>query len=690
MAMRRQVVAAALGAAGLLVSAAAGAASAAPAAVPAAAGAGRVDNFVLFDQHGAGHELYYLSDARAVVLLAASGDCTHAAARAAAEVAADYASRGVHVLLVDSRPGVDRAAVASVAASLGLQLPLLADEQQLVGEGLAFRAGGEALLLDPQTWRVVWRGAVDDRFVAGGSAGEPRDRLLGRALDAHLSGEALAEAAAAPADCPLPASSVAAAATAPDAYATTIAPMLIENCVPCHHEGGIGPFAMTNYDVVRGFSLMMREVIRTRRMPPWHADPSVRELKNARGLEPEQVRTLVHWIEAGAPRGEGPDPLLSAVKPATEWTLGPPDMIVEIPAYDVPATGTIDYQFPIAQGSVKEDVWLRAAEVLPGARSVVHHVIAGFVPSGGAGAMGGGAARAAGGTAFQNHLVTYAPGAGPAVYPEGTGILLPAGANFAFQMHYTASGRAERDVSQLGLYFAKEKPKYPLRHAVVADSTIEIPPHEKAHRDRAYQVIPRDALLYSVFPHAHYRATASRFFLVHPDGREEGILTVPRYDFNWQRYYELAEPLLMPAGSKLVHETVWDNSAQKRGNPDPEKTIYWGPQSWDEMLYGGFTFRYVGEEAGRPLQSFVSGAAAALARATGAAERFRAASVVGLLDDNLDGRLQQDELKGRIGRAWNGRFGELDKDGDGSLAGDELTVLADLAARNRRAVEAGN
>ncbi|MEJ2131410.1 MAG: hypothetical protein P8Y95_07275, partial [Gammaproteobacteria bacterium] len=434
-------------------------------------------------------------------------------------------------------------------------------------------------------------------------------------------------------------------------YAETVAPMLVANCMPCHRNGGIAPWAMTSHAMVRGFAPMIREVVRTKRMPPWHADPHIGAFKDARVLTLEQTRNLVHWIEAGAQRGEGPDPLEEAAKREwLDWPMGEPDLIVDIPAFQLPATGVIDYQYPIVPSGLEEGVWVRAAQVLPGDRSVVHHVIAGF----------GTGERISGAAVFRNHLATYAPGVEPERYPEDSGIYVPGGAHFVFQMHYTTSGRATTDASRLGLYFADEAPRYYLRHRAMIDPTIRIPPHVKRHSDSVYYLFDRDVVLYGLFPHAHYRGRASGFKAIYPDGREEDLLSVPRYDFNWQRFYDFERPKALPAGTRLVHTTTWDNSAQNPANPDPEREVPWGLQSWDEMLYGGFTFRYVGED---PKAPFNDRRAAVIAQ------------MMGYLDVDQNGKLERGELGPRLERAIGERFDAFDRDGDAALSGMELLAM---------------
>jgi len=375
-------------------------------------------------------------------------------------------------------------------------------------------------------------------------------------------------------------------------YSDTIAPMLAENCVACHREGGIGPWAMTDYNMVRGFAPMIREVVRTRRMPPWHADPHYGEFKNDRSLTPDETRTLVHWIEAGAPRGDGPDPLAEFDHNWPEWQLGEPDLIVDIPAFEVPATGVVDYLYPRVENPHDEDAWVRAVEIIPGSREALHHVITTFGMKDPEARYG---FRELGG------LGGYVPGADADVFAAGTGVMLPADAVLQFQMHYTTFGRQVVDASRLGIYFHDGKPEHELETTILMNPRIRIPPNTKAHTDSAEKVIEHDVLVYNLLPHAHFRGKASEFKAIYPDGSEEMLLSVPNYDFNWQTTYELAEPKFLPAGTKIVHTTTWDNSAQNPANPDPNREVPWGQQSWDEMLFGAIRWRRVEAPPGTEL-----------------------------------------------------------------------------------------
>jgi peroxiredoxin len=552
----------------------------------------RVDNFRLLDQRGASHELYYSSDAKAVLLMTHGNGCSivRNALPALREIRDRYRAQGVEILLIDSNLQDDRDEIAQEAAEFGIDFPILVDETQLVGESLGVTRTADVFVIDPKTWKLVYRGPIDDRLAYGAQKAEATKHYLLDALDALLAGKPVGVAEADAVGClvNLPERDQK-AAHAQISYSDSIAPLLVDRCAMCHRAGGVAPWAMTSYDMVRGFAPMIREVVRTKRMPPWHADPHYGSFVGDRSMSVEEARTLVHWIEAGAPRGSGPDPLPLQDKTWSEWSLGPPDLIVEVPAYQVPATGVVNYQYPRAPNPLGRDVWIRAIEIIPGNRAVVHHVLAGIDDP------GNGSQRAIRGQIGE--LGGYAPGKNAVPYPADSGILLRKEASFRFQMHYTPNGKAATDVTRVGYFFYDKPPKYPLHMTMLMTPSLAIPANTKAYTETVEHVFDRNVVLFSLMPHAHLRGRSAKFTAYYPDGREEVLLSVPKYDFSWQTTYALNPPKPIPAGTRIVFEMTWDNSAQNHANPDPNRIVYWGEQTWDEMNVGWMRYRYGDETA---------------------------------------------------------------------------------------------
>jgi peroxiredoxin len=636
--------------AGLLASAAPGALSAAKAAAPAPA---QIGNFLLIDQNLVAHELYRLADAPAVVLVAYQTGATDAAAEAARlnTLAAAYGAKGVEFLAIDPSAKDRMAAIKAEAARTGLKLPVLVDDNQIVGESLGVTRAGEAFVIDPKTWQVAWRGPVSG--VAG-------------ALDALAAGKSVPSAAGA-----VKGAAIAYAAHGQLTYVKDVAPILAKNCVVCHAQGGIGPFAMDRYETVKGFAPMIREVIRTDRMPPYNADPHVGTFSDNKNLTAQEIRTLVRWVEAGGPRGEGPDPLAAQRQVAAEWPLGKPDLILKVPAYKIPASGTVEWQRPFVVNTETQGHWIRATAVKPGDRQGVHHVLTGWMTE----APKNGVASEAN---WKGSVGRYAVGSEADVYDGDVGAYLPPGGAVGFQMHYTPYGKEAVDNTQIGLYFADKPPQHIMRQVAISDPTIDIPPGAPFHREMAYLEFPKDALLYSAFVHAHYRATASDLWIQYPDGKQKLLLSLPRYDFNWQRAYKFAQPVKVPAGARLIAHYWYDNSKRNPHNPDPKIEVTWGEQSWQEMLFTQLEFRWIDETSAHQIDSD---------------GRFLETRLMGILDKNLDGKVQKAELRGQMGKMILAQWDGIDANHDGAIDKAELKAgqgKLRMFGRRRNAAEEFN
>ena len=631
----------------------------------------RIENFVLLDQHGDAHNLYYHRDKSAVVIMIQGNGCpiVRNALTDYKALRDTYADQGVHFMMLNANLQDQRSTILAEAEKFGIDMPILHDETQLIGESLNLVRTAEVLVIDPKNWQIVYRGPINDRQVYERQKAEASNHYAAEAIANVLANQPVTVANRDTMGC-LINFAQRNADHEQISYTDTIAPILQEKCVVCHTEGGLGPWAMSSYEMVRGFAPMMREVIRTKRMPPWHADPHIGVWKNDKSLSIEQTQILVHWIEAGAPRGEGEDPLKDLAIAQVEWPLGEPDLILDIPEYTIPASGVVDYKFPRLANPLDQGVWVKAATVIPGNREVVHHILAGSID-----ATTAQAKRDSG--VFDNYLIGYAPGNESNLFPQDTGVYIAPGGEYTFQLHYTPIGREVVDKSRIGLYFHDEQPGNFYRQSVVIDPTIQIPPNQPRHAEVAYYEFDKPALLHDLVPHSHYRGVASKFELIGPDGSRETVLSVPNYDFNWQRTYTFAEPMRIEPGSRLVHTTWYDNSAANPGNPDPNRTVPWGLQSWDEMLYGAFSYTLVDETSEAPILD------KALADTT---------QMVGFLDKDMDGKLSWQELPARIKRRLVQGFKMVDSNADGGLDIQELYSLSkreQQAPSNGASTEAG-
>ncbi len=549
----------------------------------------RVEDFGLHDHQGNFHTLYYYSDASAIVLFIQGNGCpiSRNAVLDLNKIRADYEPKGVVFLMLNANLQDRRADIAVEADAFNIDYPILVDETQLVAESLDLQRTGEAIVIHPATWKIIYRGPVDDRLNYETQRANAKHTYLADALSAHLRGEEIVVSVISSPGCIIALPNKDTVQHEQISYARDIAPILQNRCQNCHQEGGIGPWAMTSYDDVRGWAPMIREVIRTRRMPPWHADPHVGKFSNDFSLTIEEMRKVVHWIEADAPRGEGSDPLEEIPTLARTWTMGEPDLVVDLGTQKLPATGLIDYLYIDKELSLDHDVWVRAVEILPGNLAVVHHILASVIYP----------------EAFTSPIETeerwldgifaaYVPGIETETFPEGTGRILPAGSKLRFQVHYTVTGRPETDTTKFGIYFSDKPAEKEFLIVGPANSEIEIPPGAKAYQASTERVFNQEVTLYGMFPHMHFRGKSMSYEAHYPDGSTEMLLSVPNYNFNWQRFYTFGAGKVLPAGTKIVCRATFDNSSQNPFNPDPTKTIHWGEQSFDEMLIGYMSLTY--------------------------------------------------------------------------------------------------
>ncbi len=550
-----------------------------------------VPNFRLLDLQGRAQELFYQADAKAVALVFTGPDLSLLGSQDASGPSArdqvahlralqqTHATRGLRTWIIAETAGPDRTALAARAAELGLDLPVLADEGGVVTRAICGGTVPEAVLLEPGFWQIRYRGRIRDVLPAGpGGTGPAPQTLLQSAVEQHLAGAPVVVREAA-----VEGTRLASRDFSGRTYAQDIAPLLRQRCVKCHSPGNIAPWAMTNHTIVRDFAPAMKDEILARRMPPWHADRQPQSYSNDDMLSGDEMALLVDWIDRGAPRGEGTDLLETSVPaPPPEWPLGTPDRVVSLERQTIPANGTVDYRYAVLANPFPGDVWLRAAAFKPGNTRVMHHALV-FAATSFAeilqlqAGLGG-------------YFAAYVPGMEQVAFPEGTGKLLKRGAFLVFQLHYTAKGTPETDLSQLGFYLAPTPPAAELRTAAAYDLGFVIPPGAADHTTTAEYTLTRDSVVYEFSPHMHYRGSWFRFEALYPDDRREVLLNVPYYRFDWQTLYRLQEPKRLPAGTRIVTTGGWDNSARNPYNNDPGASVRFGEQSWEEMFIGYFNY----------------------------------------------------------------------------------------------------
>ncbi len=404
-------------------------------------------------------------------------------------------------------------------------------------------------------------------------------------------------------------------------FSRDVAPIFFAKCVSCHRPGEVAPMSLITFREARPWTRAIHEKVTTREMPPWHADRRYGVFRNDLSLTQAEIDTIAAWVTGGAREGDPTD--LPPLPALTEgWQIGTPDMVFEMPVdYEVPTTGTVEYQYFDVPTNFTEDRWMQAGEARPGDRAHVHHIVVyvrepepntrprvvsvrPILPEGqrpSPQALRALAARAGqrpvgGGDAM---LVNWAVGEDAPVYLPGTAKRIPAGSTLVFQMHYTTDGEPGVDRSKLGLIFAKQPPAREIRTGMILNPVFELPPGAANHEVEAEATFSADVNVWTMHPHMHLRGKDMTYTVTYPDGRSEIVLRVPRFDFGWQTDYWLAEPLLLPRGSKMHVSAHFDNSAANRANPDPTATVRWGDQTWEEMMIGFFTYTVEGQAAAR-------------------------------------------------------------------------------------------
>lgn len=620
----------------------------------------KVDDYMLVDQTGMGHILKYDTTTPAVVLVShVNGD---AGALAAAKTIQDLATKNPNVVfhMINSAEADTRDTIAAEAKANGLTIPILDDEHQLIGNSLGFTYAGEAVIVDPKTWEIKFHGPAS--AVETALADVVAGKALATAEITEVKGAKLTFA-----DRGKDFSTI--------SYTKDVVPILMDKCVDCHQPNGIAPWHMNSYQMVKTFSPMIREAIRRDRMPPFDADSHYRAFAKDENLSAAETKTLVHWIEAGSPSDipeGGEDPLVKGVTGRPDWPLGEPDLVVDIPAYDVPAAGVVDYQIPAIKSPLTKGKWLKATTFKPGNRQGVHHILAGWMPK---------LPPNGRGFNWEISMGGYAVGNESNLAPDNWATWVPAGGAISFQMHYTPIGKAFTDNSKIAFYFQDEAPEMMKRQVVIADPTIEIAPNAARHHETAYVQFPADVQIYAAQVHAHYRGYASKLTAIYPDGKEEILLNMPHYDFNWQRDYIFKDLIDLPAGTKLVADYWYDNSKNNKALfgdttkdlTNPDRKIFWGDQSFQEMLFTAIQFRWKDETAANPRDDLQA--------------QLRQGMLVTTADDNRDGKLQEAELRldseegaqnvtgdslAPLHQQFKANFAAIDADKDGGLSMQEI------------------
>lgn len=539
----------------------------------------KIEDFKLHDYRGAERALHEFAEAKAVVVVFLGTSCPVAKLYAPrlAELADAYQAKGIAFLGINANHQDSLADITRQAKEAGITFPILKDPTAAVADRFGATHVPEVFVLDKD--RIVrYRGRIDDQYGVGYARPKPTVRDLATALDELLADKPVTTPETEVQGCfigRVQRGNEQAEVT----YSKHIAPIFQRRCVECHQPGEVAPFPLTNYEEVVGWAETIRWVVKKERMPPWHADTKPGQFSNDARLSEQEKQLIYRWVQLGAPEGD-PKDLPPPLERTEGWRIPKPDIIISMPKpYHVPATGTVRYQYFVVDPGFTEDKWVSAAEIRPGNRAVVHHTIVHAQPPTDRPQFTNGLAS--------HWLAAQAPGSRPTILPEGYAKRIPAGSRILFQMHYTPNGAATTDQTCIALTFCDPKTvKKEVTTEMVANTKFIIPPHAEKHVVEANFTVKEDMMILAYMPHTHLRGSYFRYEARYPDGREELLLDVPRYDFNWQNTYVLAEPKVLPKGTVIHCVAHYNNSRSNLSNPDPTKAVRWGDQTWEEMMIG--------------------------------------------------------------------------------------------------------
>jgi peroxiredoxin len=532
----------------------------------------------LRDLRGNRRSLHDFKGRAAVVLAFLGTDCpvSNLYLPGLVELEKKYRPKKVQLLAIYPNEGEDLDRIAAHALDRDVPFLVLADSGQQLADRLGVTRVPSVVVLDGDLV-LRYRGRIDDRYGAASRRAKATREDLVQALEEVVAGKKVTVAETEADGCLL--ARGAKGGPRPDiTFARHVAPILQKRCQACHRPGQSAPFALLTCDDAVKHAAMLKEVTTQRRMPPWHADPRYGHFANDRRMTPAEINTLSAWVDGGMARGDDRD--LPAPRDwPKDWVHGQPDLVLQMPEeFEVPADGVLPYQNWILDPHFTEDRWVKMAEARPGSPEVVHHIVAYIEKEGKRGRLNS--------ERGLSILVGWAPGDLGLVCPPNSAMRIPKGAQLRLEMHYTPNGTKVKDRSSIGITFTKEPPKYEVFLHEFANTAFVIPPHDPHYKAEATFRLRADARILSFAPHMHWRGKDYRYEAIYPDGKRETLLSVPRWDFNWQNGYRFAEPVKVPKGTKLHAVAHWDNSANNPLNPDPGKTLRFGLQTWDEMMVG--------------------------------------------------------------------------------------------------------
>jgi mono/diheme cytochrome c family protein len=498
----------------------------------------------------------------------------------------EFAAQGITFSLVFANPADTQEAIDAHVTRFGYRMPVVRDPQHALVKKTGVTIAPEAAVLDASD-RVLYRGRIDDRYVSFGvDRPAPTRRDLRDALLAIVAGQPVKVQQTQAIGCVL-----SDFIPPPPTFAKDVAPVIFEACSSCHRPGGPGPFSLLTHDDVRRHATQIVQVTKSRFMPPWKADAGNGPFVGQRRLSDREIALIDAWVAAGAPAGN-PRETPKAPTRADGWQLGTPDLVVTIATpYSLQAESTDVFRIFAIPLPVERERYVRGIEFLPGNARVVHHAnirldytastrnLDAADPSPG---YDGLMPRSA--VYPEGHFLGWTPGQLAPLVPGTFAWTLQPGADLVVQLHMQPSGAVENVRPTIGFYFSKEPPTRTPAILRLGSQGIEIPPGTARYTIKDSFVLPVDAELQAVQPHAHYRARDVRGIATLPDGTVKTLIHIGEWDFRWQHVYRYQSPLVLPKGTRLEMEYVYDNSESNPRNPDrPPRRVFWGQRTIDEM-----------------------------------------------------------------------------------------------------------
>ena len=493
----------------------------------------------------------------------------------------EYNDKSFKFFMINSNTQDSRNLIKKESGDFKFQVPVLSDQNQLIADILDITITSEVLILHPTTREILYRGPVNNRLDYGSQVSHPTETYLRDALEAILIDNVPVSKLNKTRGCKVTRRSSLEKDTL--SYTKDIALILKDQCIRCHTEGGVAPWAMTDYNTVKGWSAMIEQVLISQRMPPWKADPEIGSFKNSFALSDQKRRKIIRWIRDGMQYGEGKDPLTILDKNAikTSFNNRVPDTIITLKKEIIPATGILEYRHQKINLDLPEGKWLSGVSLVPGKPQVTHHVT--LASSNKPKLVVDRPER----PWIDNLIAVVASGTSKTtLFPENSGIYLDPDTELIVQTHYTTIGVEEEDTSQIELYYSNEKPEKEFFSLGVFTADFEIEAYKKFTPAFASDTLNQDINVHSVFPHMHFRGKQMKITATLPDKSVIDIISVPDFDFNWQLVYYLEQPLFLPKGTIISAKGHFDNSYQNPLNVDPTKEVTFGYQSSDEMFMG--------------------------------------------------------------------------------------------------------